>query len=39
MSDPQIFAAGLCVTFLFIGGVYVYLRERYLHGRQDDEDE
>ena len=39
MDDPDLFAAGLGVTFLFLGGVYIVLRERFLHGGEDDDEE
>jgi hypothetical protein len=39
MNDPDIFAAGLGVTFLFLGGVYIVVRERFLHRGEDDDEE
>ena len=37
MSDPDLFAAGMGVTLLFLGGVYIVLRQRFLEA-DDDED-
>jgi hypothetical protein len=28
----------LGVTFLFLGGVYIAVRERFLHGGEDDDE-
>ena len=39
MNDPNLFAAGLGITFLFLGGVYIVVRERFLHGGEDDDEE
>ncbi len=39
MNGPDIFAAGLGVTFLFLGGVYIVVRERFLRGGEDDDEE
>ncbi len=39
MNDPDIFAAGVAITFLFLGGVYIVFRERFLHGGEDDNEE
>jgi hypothetical protein len=40
MSDPDLFAAGMGITFLFFAGVYVAARERFLeHESYEDEDE
>lgn len=36
MSDADLFAAGIGITFLFFGGVYIALRERFLEA--DDEE-
>ncbi len=38
MNDPDLFAAGCGVTFLFLGGVYIVIRERFLHGEEDDDE-
>jgi hypothetical protein len=37
VSDLDLFAAGVSITFLFLGGVYVVAREGFLHGREDDD--
>ena len=37
MNDPDLFAAGLGVAFFFFGGVYIVVRERFLHGGEDDD--
>ena len=29
MSDPTLLLLGIGVTFIFVAGVYVYVRERY----------
>lgn len=39
MSDPDLFAAGMGITFLFFAGAYVVLRERFLWRDDDEEDE
>jgi hypothetical protein len=36
-TDANLFAAGLGITFLFLGGVYSAIRERFLHGGCDEE--
>lgn len=36
MSDPDIFAAGVGVALLFLGGVYVVLRESFLRSGDDE---
>ena len=37
MSDPDLFAAGAGITLLFLGGVFIVVRERFLHGGEDDD--
>lgn len=39
MNDPDLFAAGLGVTFLFLGGVYIIVRESFLYGGEEDDEE
>jgi hypothetical protein len=39
MNDPDLFAVGLGIMFLFLGGVYIVVRERFLHGGEDDDEE
>jgi hypothetical protein len=31
VSDPDLFAAGAGITLLFLGGVFIVVRERFLH--------
>jgi len=35
MSDPTLLLLGIGVTFIFVAGVYVYVRERYDGGARD----
>ena len=30
MSDPNLFAFGCMVTFLVVGGIYVFVQQRYI---------
>jgi len=39
MSDANLFAAGLGISFLFLAGVYVALREVFREHEEEDEDE
>ena len=39
MVDPDLFAAGMGITFLFLGGVYIVVRENFLHGGKDEDEE
>lgn len=39
MNDVDLFVAGCAITFLFLGGVYIVVRERFLHGGEDDDEE
>jgi hypothetical protein len=37
VSDPDLFAAGAGITLLFLGAVFIVVRERFLHGREGDD--
>jgi hypothetical protein len=39
MNDVDLLAAGAGVTILFLGGVYIALRERFLNSGEDDDEE
>jgi hypothetical protein len=38
MNDPDLFAAGVTVTLLFLSGVYIAFREGLLGGGEDDDE-
>jgi hypothetical protein len=39
MNDPDLFAVGLGIMFLFLGGRRIIKKERFLHGGEDDDEE
>ena len=38
MTDPDLLAAGVGVTFLFFAGVYIVARESFRRSMEDEDD-